>query len=108
MNKPIFYKEKHVGDIINDVFVSERNWDRHYFKKFDSWGISCNVLDQLDRLGIEDILIICNYTTYLTNVATFLCNGTEYTDIDDKQLLLQLKYFKSEIPSEKPQIQVKL
>ena len=56
--KRVIYAGKRVGWIRGKTYITKRNYEDHYFRKFKGFAISRKVLDALVKEGVETILII--------------------------------------------------
>ena len=92
-----------IGNIDRErgIYFSRRT-KRHYFINFNGFGISCNVLDALINDKIEHISIEFQGHNLNTTVSQFLVHGQDWTDGNDKQLILPIKYFN--VPGRKVQL----
>lgn len=70
--KDDYGKPRYVGEITNGVFVTKRKKSKHLFRKTNSWGLDCKVLDKMVQMEnanhIKYIVIIeeeesINYVT---------------------------------------------
>lgn len=53
----IRYRDKMIGETMGNVFITTRK-PEHFMRKFNGFGISLIVLEQLSRRGIETVRII--------------------------------------------------
>lgn len=98
-NKPIYKYGSLIGMIRTDrVYITFRNKD-HWFKKYNGFGISFSVLDELKNYDVVLIKII--YTkqdntqeVYITELNKFFEEGLVYCDNGDFQRILNIKHFK--------------
>mgnify|MGYP000480479596 CR=1 FL=1 len=54
----VFYDGIRVGIIKGDKYITRRNADLHYFRKYDGYGISKAILELLKTLMVYKIVII--------------------------------------------------
>lgn len=85
------------------TYISYRNRTKHYFIKYEGYGISLEVLKLLKDSNIENIIIIEEYNEegdkrkLLTEVEEYFKYGTYYKHInEDYQLILPIIRFKTE------------
>ena len=101
MGNTITLGNRTTGVLRNDgVYISHRT-PRHFFIKFNGFGLSCSILDELRHKKATKIIILYdNGTTQKKHIATisdFYEHGINYTDKEaDRQKILPLKYFKDE------------
>lgn len=86
-----------IGWVEGDTFYTVRT-PEHWFFKFEGFGASIAVLAELQNREIENYCVI--FKRNLFQVKEFKCkvvdfynHGEPYTDGDDKQRILPLKYF---------------
>ncbi len=113
MKTNIRFKDRGIiGWVEKGMFFSNRDSRKHYFRKYEGYGISEDILDFLIDSKITQIcLIIDNRTLLSCGPEQFLVNAIYYTDMSlgkpDKQLILPLKCW-SEKLFEKIEVQTKI
>lgn len=97
----VIFKNKIIGIIENDTYVSERTRE-HIFRKFENgFGISSKVIDYLESQGVINVKIIFeNMHTFECPLNFFYIKGIEYKDGDDLQFILPNKFFNQKIVNE--------
>jgi len=94
------YKEKNVGDIVTNVFVTHRKPIHIMRKTGGTFGISAKVLDLLSEKMVEYIVFlyhgikgdktyICSLTKYISDELRI-----KYTDGDDLQYHIRIRDMK--------------
>jgi hypothetical protein len=97
----VIFKNKIIGRIENDTYISERTRE-HIFRKFENgFGISSKVIDYLESQGVTTVRIIFeNIHTFECPINFFYIKGIEYKDGEDSQLILPNKFFNQKIVNE--------
>lgn len=77
------------GKVISGVYFTWRT-DAHVFRRWHSFGISFNILNQLAQEGVDGIIIdytnkFGSKTEYETTVNQFLKSELEYNNHGDQQ-----------------------
>jgi hypothetical protein len=89
---PVKLDGKLIGEIRPDglVYVTHR-WPQHYFRKFQGFGISKDVINYLNRAGVKKI-VVCYHSekpqTWQTGIAHFLSKANTYINGNDFQYIL--------------------
>lgn len=92
-------------------YITQRSFEKHFFGKFNGFGLSFQVLDKLDKCGVEKIIILLvdKRKELETTLSKFIVHGLEYRDNskgkEETQLILPIQYFNQKV---KQEIQVKL
>lgn len=73
----------------NNVYISERDRDKHFMRKFRGYGVSVNVLKYLKKNGIKNIIIRLTSKDYLFNVDDYLNSHLIHRDGEDVQHFLE-------------------
>ena len=68
------FRKQHVGDVVEDTYYSVRK-PQHYMVKFNGFGISDSILEELKILGVKTIQI--NYIGR-NGVKLFTCDINKY------------------------------
>ncbi len=90
-----------IAGVINSFneFVTNRT-EKHFFRRYHGFGISRSVLQILRKNNIQKIILIYEKDNkkklYRARVRDFYELGKEYKFKDDKQLVLNLGYFKKD------------
>jgi hypothetical protein len=94
MRIDLAFRGKFIGWIDTEakIYFTKRT-QNHYFFKFEGFGLSEGVLDMLDIYKIELIHFIIEDKIYEAKVSDFFVFGNDYTDIDDKQIILNKKFY---------------
>jgi hypothetical protein len=99
-SKPIFKNGSLIGLIRKDrVYISHRN-KNHWFRKYNGFGISASVLEELRKYEVQLIKIVYTKTdktqeVYITQLTNFYEKGIIYKDgFNDYQRILNIKEFK--------------
>ena len=79
-------------DLEKKIYFSRRGRE-HFFHKFGGWGLSFSVMDVLQKYNTEDIILEIDNMFLKTRLSSFLVHGSEWNDGNDRQLILNLKYF---------------
>jgi len=97
----VIFKNKIIGIIENDTYISERTRE-HIFRKFgNGFGISAKVIDFLESKNISKVRIIFEGRHSLEcSLDLFYCRGEQYKDGDDLQFILPNKFFNQKIVNE--------
>lgn len=90
----IYLDGKLVGRAVGDVYITKRRKE-HYFRKFNGFGISKRILDELNSRGIYRIIIIyknedSSEILLKSDVMQWLFNGIEWVDTSEGYEDLQL------------------
>lgn len=93
----IVKNKKIVGWIEGDTFYTVRT-PEHWFRKFEGFGASASILAELQNRDIENYCVIFRRNVFQerrlkTKVVNFYDYGDVYMDGDDKQFILNIKYF---------------
>lgn len=84
------------------IYISYRNRKQHFFRKYNGYGISTQILKKLTNEGIKEIIIIENREDetrrkLTTTPEEFYKNGTRYHYKQaDYQIILPIRYWKGE------------
>lgn len=83
------------------IYISFRKKAKHYFRKYDGYGISTNILRLLKDSNVNKIVIIeereSGERRKLTTTAnTFYEKGIRYNNKKDRQIILKITNFKWE------------
>lgn len=105
--RDLFFRGRKLGhiDYSDRTYKSERLFERHFYFKFDGYGISQNVLDVLEKENIEKVkLFITDRNEVLeTTTGMFLVKGIEVKDDtfgkEEVQLILPMKFWNKKIAS---------
>jgi hypothetical protein len=70
---PMKVKGKEVGNYNDNkkVYITHRNAEDHYMKKFKGYGISYSIIEKLSKLGCEKVLILSDERDYLFKLEQF-------------------------------------
>jgi len=102
--KEVVYNNRVVGriymhPIMGKVYVTERSYDNHVFRKWKSIGISRDVIIRLIREGVRYVVIVFRDKGFIFYTVTdkFLDSGRHYWNKNetDLQLHLSLESFSS-------------
>ena len=85
---------KIVGQVINKVYITHRDKAKHYFYKYEGWGISEEIIEKLITLEINKI-IIREEVDHLFTIDEFL-NGHIFYYNGDKQYIASKTYKKQQ------------
>lgn len=56
-NQDFYFNNKKIGFFVNyNIFITFRDSDKHFMRKYNGFGVSIEVLDRLERLGIKYII----------------------------------------------------
>lgn len=103
----IKYLDKTIGFIRANnetppTYITERNKTKHYFRKYEGYGMSTKILRLLKDSNVQNIIIIEETENeekrkLTTTVNTYYEHGQYHTYKEaDHQLILNIKYFKTE------------
>lgn len=67
--------------------------NKNIMRSYYGFGISMPIIDYLLDNDIINIAIHCNGKSYYVSVSKFYIRGFEYSDQNDKQLILPMSYF---------------
>lgn len=86
---------KVVGSIKNNIYKKTVTRSKHLFRKFNGYGISLCVLDELKEKGITHIQITEKDTKqiFTCSLADYFQFGNKYQFNDDVQLVLSMDHF---------------
>lgn len=98
MNNIILNNKKVVGSIEGNLYKKNVNKEKHFFRKYNGYGISKCVLDKLQEEGVTQIEITEKDTKskYTCNLEDYLKQGKEFENKDDTQLVLNINHFNKE------------
>ena len=88
---------KTVGRIKDNLLaIFPRKKSKHFFRKFNGWGISKSILKRLSRDNIKYIGIKEQEENqnFLITLQKFIDNGHPYTHCNDPQLITNVNKFK--------------
>lgn len=72
-----------VGEVQGGTLVLRRRFDRHFFFKYQGYGVSESVLDQSESCGARDVVIVETYkgrvTRYRAPLAAFRHSALVWT-----------------------------
>ena len=96
-------KGKLAGYLKDNIYRKQVNSKKHKMKIYDAYGISSNIVVELEKEGCEEIRIKETDTEiiYRTSLDNFIKNGIE-RNFDGQQIFLPLKYF--EVNNEKQKV----
>lgn len=100
----VLFKNKIIGRIENDTYISERTRE-HIFLKNNGFGISSKVINNLKENGVKKVRIIFENNQFLEcPLDLFYEEGLRYVDIkngeEDIQYILPNKFFNQKIVNE--------
>ena len=97
----VYLDGQSVGRVEGDAFVSPRSTDKHFFRKFQGFGESEEVLDFLFERGVKRVVLVVDRVKILeASVMDFVRFGVLWTDLPahrkpDEQRVLNLAFFKT-------------
>jgi len=94
-------EKRRIGELIPmknlTIYLSRRNRNQHFFRKFEGWGISLEILNWLIKHDINGICLdVEGENKIYSSVGFFLEYGINYHHINfEPQKILKEKYFSS-------------
>jgi hypothetical protein len=87
-----------VGIVSEDCTFIARRRPEHFFRKYNGFGLSTNIIFRLKELYIKKVIILYEKDdrtiVYRTNLSNFLEHGHRYKNLEnDYQMILSLEYF---------------
>lgn len=52
-----YYNGKYIGIVKGESYITHRRYE-HYFRKFEGFGLSTEVVDELNERGVREVIII--------------------------------------------------
>ena len=92
--KPVRYLGKVRGYVKGNTYYSERD-HRHFFVKYQGFGISSKIVNHLRGMGVFEANILYHLKDsdktrrYIAPLETFEKRGRRYTDVTDSGIDLQ-------------------
>jgi len=94
-----------VGEVKRDIYVTRRSEKYHYFRKFQGYGISQEVLDKLPP-NVKTVLFVIrgdhSLTRFATTIEDIRNKAVEWFDKGDRQLIMPLEEMRQLQPLEIP------
>lgn len=91
-------KKKQIGSINGAVYTSYRHRKKHFFRKYNGWGISEYVLRELPKsVLVVKIIDVSRNKEYVAKIDDFFYYGEKIpakVSKEDNQLVLPLPYWK--------------
>ena len=103
MREPVYTKvdgrKIFAGWVKGKVFEKEIT-ERSIFRNSLSWGTEKEVIEDLERQGIETIRLLCKDTGEVLEISLqkFLAHAFSINLTGSEQLLVQLKHFERRVP----------
>jgi len=88
-------KNINAGYISSGIFTTFKKKSKHFFKKFDGWGLNKQLIEMLNNYDIPYILIKDNENNhkYMISLQDFNKNGVE-VNYTEPQIICPQVYFK--------------
>ena len=91
MSTLIKMSDKVLGRIENRVYTTERNRDKHFFKKFNGYGISKIVIEVLQKEGVINVIFRDEYGEYIIFLDNLISKGKEWDFWGENQIVIPLE-----------------
>lgn len=83
------------GKVRNKIYITNRNFGRHFMKKMEGFGISESVLTSLSRTDTKYVLIITDDCDYLYHLSQYMegevYDNTLETGKVDRQMFVSIR-----------------